>query len=115
MAPQSTDLSSPSTAGSFGPFDQSTTVTSIWWPLSSNDGARSCQDTSFRLLRFPSAYLVHEGRVRIDCFSRKAWSSLVHSGFLIRPFHHARSVIHLTLLPGRAGLLSKSRFDIPWA
>src|SRR5216684_3690224 len=141
MAAPSTDLSSPSIAGSVSLLDQST-ATSIYWPWSSNDGARSSHDTSFHLLRVRrvardvkgqavdaipvagyeglhrsrvlSAQLLHQSGIRID-FSRETRTPLVHTGLLISRSHHGRSAIHLTLLPGRAGLLSTSRFDIPWA
>src|SRR5229473_3194009 len=55
MAAPSTDLSSPSIAGSVSLLDQST-ATSIYWPWSSNDGARSSHDTSFHLLRLPRSF-----------------------------------------------------------
>ena len=35
---------------------------------------------------------------------------LLNPGVLIGPFHYDRSAIHLTLLPGRAGLLANTPF-----
>jgi hypothetical protein len=61
--------------------------------------------------RVLSAQLLHQSGVRID-LSREARTPLVHPGLLIRPFHHALSATHLTLPPGRAGLLAHIPFGI---
>ena len=58
------------------------------------------------------AQLRHERGVPIACLSREEPRSFVRTGLLIGPFHHARSEMHLTLLPGQAGRLASIPFGI---
>src|SRR6202011_572072 len=62
----------------------------------------------------PSAYLLHEGCVRIDRSSREELARLDHVG-LMGPGQLDRIAVHFSLLPVRAALLAKTRFGIGWA